>query len=60
MRKLILVGLSLLASACTTVRTYDRDGNVTGMCRVTGLLRKGGECIGYANDTRRGESRLDR
>lgn len=49
-KTLTLLGLSLLVSACTTVRTYDREGNMTGMCRVTGLMRKGGQCVGYAND----------
>lgn len=56
MKKTALLGLALaalLTSACTTVTTYDRDGNKTGKCQITGLLRKGGECIGYANDTRR-------
>lgn len=47
---LTLAGLALVASACTTVRTFDRNGDITGTCRIRGLFRGGGQCVGYAND----------
>lgn len=49
MKIAIVVCLALLSSACTTVRTYDREGTLTGSCEVSGLFHRGGECIGYAN-----------
>ena len=45
-----LLGLAMLGAACTTVRTYDRNGDLTGTCRITGVFRGGGQCLGYAND----------
>lgn len=40
----------VLTAGCTTVRTYDRNGDLTGSCRIRGLFRGGGSCVGYAND----------
>ena len=47
---LALSCLALFGSACTTVTTYDRNGHLTGSCRISGLSYKGGQCIGQAND----------
>lgn len=50
MKTLMLVLIvACLTSACTTVRTYDKDGNLLGWCRVSGFTKKGGQCIGHAN-----------
>lgn len=45
----LYVTLMLLSAGCTTVRVYDKDGNVSGTCRITGFIRRGGLCIGHAN-----------
>lgn len=52
MKLFILISLALFGSGCTTVTTYDANGNMLGKCQVTGILRKGGQCIGYANNNR--------
>lgn len=49
MKKTLLVALALLATGCTTVRTYDKDGNILGTCRVSGITKRGGTCVGRAN-----------
>ena len=51
----VTVAVALTASACSTVRTYDRDGNMTGKCKVSGLLLRGGSCVGYANPGVKGD-----
>lgn len=50
MKTALLLVVVLTAAGCTTVRTFDRNGDLTGMCRVSGLFRGGGSCLGYAND----------
>lgn len=50
--KYALLLLLILTQGCTTVRSFDSDGHVIGMCRITGLLRTGGQCIGYSNGRR--------
>ena len=46
----VVAFLAVLSSACTTVRTYNAAGDVTGSCRISGFPTKhGGQCIGYAN-----------
>lgn len=49
MKTIILVVLAALTAACTTVTTYDRDGKLLGSCKVSGLMRAGGQCVGHAN-----------
>lgn len=49
MKLLFLLSLAVLASGCTTVSTYDHNGDLIGRCKITGFLRKGGQCLGQAN-----------
>lgn len=52
MKTAILLLVALVAAGCTTVRTYDRHGDPTGSCTVSGLSKRGGSCIGYAGGSR--------
>lgn len=49
MKKIILIVIAAATAACTTVTTYDREGNLLGSCKVSGLMRAGGQCVGHAD-----------
>ena len=53
MKKMIPLILIAALGACTTVKTFDGNGNVTGKCRVVGFpFIINGHCEGNANGGR--------
>lgn len=40
---------AMLLSACTTVKTWDGEGNLVGRCRAVNFLSWRGECVGHAD-----------
>lgn len=46
---LSLLLTTMMLSACTTVKTWDGEGNLVGKCRAVNFLSWRGECVGHAD-----------